>query len=78
MIHCAFDERSESAALLPDLPIDGHARTNTTSVFTAADVLLGLEAIEARLDVGDRVRVELIRTDLERGFIDFRRPAEVP
>jgi len=26
------------------------------------------------LDVGDRVRVELIGTDVERGFIDFARP----
>jgi len=25
------------------------------------------------LDVGDRLRVELIRTDVEQGFIDFRR-----
>jgi exoribonuclease-2 len=25
------------------------------------------------LDVGDRVRVELIGTDVERGFIDFSR-----
>jgi len=25
------------------------------------------------LDVGDRVRVELIGTDVERGFIDFAR-----
>jgi ribonuclease R len=26
------------------------------------------------LDVGDRVRVELVNTDVERGFIDFARP----
>jgi hypothetical protein len=25
------------------------------------------------LDVGDRVRLELIRTDVEQGFIDFAR-----
>jgi ribonuclease R len=25
------------------------------------------------LDVGDRVRVELVGTDVERGFIDFAR-----
>lgn len=25
------------------------------------------------LDIGDRVRVELIGTDVERGFIDFAR-----
>ena len=28
------------------------------------------------LDVGDRVRVELIGTDVERGFIDFAREDE--
>lgn len=29
-----------------------------------------------RLDVGDRVRVELIATDVERGYIDFARADE--
>jgi ribonuclease R len=28
------------------------------------------------LDVGDRVRVELVHTDVERGFIDFVRTRE--
>ena len=28
---------------------------------------------EHGLDVGDRVRVELVHTDVERGFIDFAR-----
>lgn len=30
------------------------------------------------LDVGDRVRVELVHTDVERGFVDFERLQEVP
>jgi hypothetical protein len=37
----------------------------------------GLTPLSSRgfegLDVGDRVRVELIGTDVERGFIDFAR-----
>jgi VacB/RNase II family 3'-5' exoribonuclease len=30
------------------------------------------------LDVGDRVRVELVHTDVERGYVDFGRSQEVP
>jgi exoribonuclease-2 len=30
------------------------------------------------LDVGDRLRVELVHTDVERGFIDFVRAREAP
>jgi exoribonuclease-2 len=25
------------------------------------------------IDVGDRIHVQLVRTDVERGFIDFKR-----
>ena len=28
---------------------------------------------EERLDVGDRIRVKLLSTDVERGYIDFAR-----
>jgi exoribonuclease-2 len=37
-----------------------------------------IEQGEAGLDVGDRVRVKLIHTDPERGFIDFARTGHVP
>ena len=30
------------------------------------------------LDVGDRLRVELVHTDVQRGFIDFERSREIP
>jgi len=36
-----------------------------------ADEFAGLE--RKSLDVGDRLRVKLIRTDIERGYIDFAR-----
>jgi exoribonuclease-2 len=37
-------------------------------------VVTGFEGV----DVGDRVRVELVRTDVEHGFIDFKRSKETP
>ena len=30
------------------------------------------------LDVGDQIRVRLVRTDVERGYIDFERVAQSP
>lgn len=41
----------------------------TSSPVTEGRVVRG----EAGLDVGDKVRVELVEVDVERGFIDFRR-----
>jgi exoribonuclease-2 len=38
-------------------------------VIEEGKLIRGFEA----LDVGDRARVELIGTDVERGFIDFAR-----
>jgi hypothetical protein len=35
----------------------------------AARLVRGFEG----LDVGDRVRVQLVSTDVERGFVDFQR-----
>ena len=37
------------------------------------DARLPLERGFEGLDVGDRVRVKLVHTDVERGFIDFAR-----
>lgn len=37
-------------------------------------VVRGFEGV----DVGDRIRVALVRTDVERGFIDFERSREAP
>ena len=39
----------------------------------AAGLSLGVAACVAGLDVGDAVTVELVATDVERGFIDFAR-----
>ena len=46
-------------------------------------VRVGRPAVEGKLirgfdelDVGDRVKVELVHTDVERGFIDFARARE--
>ena len=41
---------------------------------TEGRVVRGFEG----LDVGDRVRVQLVRTDVARGFIDFARVRERP
>ncbi|HET7498047.1 MAG TPA: RNB domain-containing ribonuclease, partial [Candidatus Eisenbacteria bacterium] len=37
-----------------------------------------VEQGQAGLDVGDRVRVKLVHTDCERGFIDFARTGHAP
>ena len=50
-------------ALVPrETPIDQHASTNTTSVYTSARIFPML---------GDKVHVKLVATNVEHGFIDF-------
>ena len=54
-----------------DAIVTGHSKGNTWVRIFAPPVEGKLTASRNALDIGQRVRVELVATDVERGFIDF-------
>ncbi len=70
--------KSEAALLLQshigqqyDALVTGHSESDTWVRIVAPPAEGRVEAGSPGLDVGDKVRVRLVATDVERGFIDF-------
>ena len=85
MVRSASRRVSEVAKSAAALLLDGQIGERFDAVVTGASakgtwVRLCRRPVEGRLvsgveglDVGDRLRVRLVSTDVERGFIDFAR-----